>query len=102
LLFLRGVWFSLLAGPDHIGVMLSPVLGVALDHWSLDDQEPLAGPKWNGRDTYFVYYAYASKPEPLTFSFDLKVSKNYCLPYLLENILRELALHLTVLQETWD
>ncbi|XP_021931492.1 endoplasmic reticulum metallopeptidase 1-like [Zootermopsis nevadensis] len=59
-------------GPDHIGVMLSPVPGVTLDHWSLDDQEPLAGPKWNGRDTYFVYYAYASEPKPLTFSFDLK------------------------------
>lgn len=73
---LRRVRFSLLAGPDHIGVMLSPVPGVALDRWSLVDQEPLAGPKWNGRDTYFVYYAYASEPEPLTFSFDLKVSKD--------------------------
>lgn len=99
MLVLRRVWFSLLAGPDHIGVMLSPFPGVALDRWSLDDQEPLAGPKWNGRDTYFIYYAYASEPKPLTFSFDLKVSKKYCLSYLLENRLRKLSLQLTRLQE---
>jgi hypothetical protein len=63
------------AGPDHIGVMFSPVPGVTLDHWSLDEHEPLAGPKWNGRDTYFIYYAYASDPDPWTFSIDLKVNK---------------------------
>jgi hypothetical protein len=63
------------AGPDHIAVVLSPVPGVTLEHWSLVEQERLAGPKWNGRDTYFVYYAYASNPEPWTFSVDLKVNK---------------------------
>jgi hypothetical protein len=62
-------------GPDHIGVMLSPVPGVTLDHWSLYDQERPSGPKWNGRDTYFIYYAYASDPGPWTFSIDLKVNR---------------------------
>ena len=60
-----------------MGIMLSPVQNVTLDHWSLDDHKPLAGPQWNGRDTFFIYYAYASDPEPLTFSIDLKVNKNY-------------------------
>lgn len=60
-----------ITGPDHIGVMLSPFSGVSLERWSLDD-EPLAGPKWHERDTYFVYYAYASDPGPWTFSINLK------------------------------
>jgi hypothetical protein len=57
--------------------MLSPVRNVTLDGWSLDDHKPVAGPQWNGRDTFFVFYAYASDPEPLTFSVDLKVNKSY-------------------------
>jgi len=61
-----------ITGPDHMGIMLSPVQDVTLDHWSLDDHKPLAGPQWNGRDTFFIYYAYASDLEPLTFSVDLK------------------------------
>ena len=60
-----------------MGIVLSPVQDVTLDRWGLDDHKPLAGPKWNGRDTFFVYYAYASDPEPLTFSVDLKVIKYY-------------------------
>lgn len=59
-------------GPDHMGIVLSPVQDVTLDGWSLDDHKPLAGIKWNGRDTFFIYYAYASDPQPLTFSVDLK------------------------------
>nr|CAD7263210.1 unnamed protein product [Timema shepardi] len=60
-------------GPDHIGVMLSPVSGVTLDRWSLVEGEPLKSSKWNNRDTYFVYYSYASDPEPLVFWIDLNV-----------------------------
>ena len=60
-----------------MGIVLSPVQDVTLDRWSLDDHKPLAGPQWNGRDTFFVYYAYASDPQPLTFSVDLKVNKNH-------------------------
>nr|CAD7460312.1 unnamed protein product [Timema tahoe] len=60
-------------GPDHIGVMLSPISGVTLDRWSLVEGEPLKSSKWNTRDTYFVYYSYASDPEPLVFWIDLNV-----------------------------
>ncbi|XP_071454875.1 endoplasmic reticulum metallopeptidase 1-like [Hetaerina americana] len=65
-------------GPDHMGLMLSPVHGVALKGWRLllpeeGDGGPLSGPKWNGRDTYFVYYGRASSPEPWIFSLDLSL-----------------------------
>nr|CAD7408723.1 unnamed protein product [Timema cristinae] len=43
------------------------------DRWSLVEGEPLKSSKWNNRDTYFVYYSYASDPEPLVFWIDLNV-----------------------------
>lgn len=61
-------------GPTHIGIMISPVKNVALESWSFEGTKPLAGPKWQGRDTYFVYYAYGQTPTPLEFSLDFKVS----------------------------
>jgi hypothetical protein len=60
-------------GPTHIDVMISPVLGVELTEWSLNSKKPLAGPMWNGRNTYFIYYAYGLKRVPLRFSMDFKV-----------------------------
>ncbi|XP_063241668.1 endoplasmic reticulum metallopeptidase 1-like isoform X2 [Bacillus rossius redtenbacheri] len=68
-------------GPDHIGVMMSPVPGATLEKWSLVDGEPLRSAKWNNRETYFVYYSCASDPEPWRFWIDLNVpdKMNYTL-----------------------
>lgn len=60
-------------GPTHIEVMVSPVLGVDLVRWSLESKKPLKGPLWNGRPTYFIYYAYGLERVPFTFSMDFKV-----------------------------
>ncbi|KAG5898671.1 hypothetical protein JTB14_030621 [Gonioctena quinquepunctata] len=59
-------------GPSHLGVMLSPVEGVVLDGWSLETDELLAGPLWNGRKTYFIYYAYGLEAVPFELSLDFK------------------------------
>lgn len=64
-------------GPSHMGVLISPVIGVEIDNWSLPTDGPLAGPVWNGRNTYFVYYAYGLEPKPFVFSIDFKVPKNH-------------------------
>lgn len=53
--------------------MVSPVNGVELTRWSFEGTEPLAGPLWNGRETYFIYYAYGRTPVALEFSMDFKV-----------------------------
>lgn len=60
-------------GPDHMGLMVSPVEKAQLLRWSILDEPPLAGPKWNKRETYFVYFSYADKPKPWIFSLDLRV-----------------------------
>nr|XP_012220395.1 PREDICTED: endoplasmic reticulum metallopeptidase 1-like isoform X1 [Linepithema humile]XP_012220396.1 PREDICTED: endoplasmic reticulum metallopeptidase 1-like isoform X2 [Linepithema humile] len=61
-------------GPDHVGIILSPYKGVHLEKWSILDEKPLQGPKWNDRETYFIYYACASDCVPYTFSIELNVS----------------------------
>lgn len=64
----------LFPGPDHIGIIISPYKDVHLEKWSISNKEPLKGPTWNGRETYFVYYACASDCTPYTFSIELNVS----------------------------
>ncbi|XP_039276206.1 endoplasmic reticulum metallopeptidase 1 [Nilaparvata lugens] len=60
-------------GPDHMTLLVSPRDGMELIGWSVDASKPLAGPKWHGRNTYFVYYSCASDPEPWRFYIDFKV-----------------------------
>lgn len=60
-------------GPDHMGLMVSPVKESELLRWSILDEPPLSGPKWGGRETYFVYFSYADKPKEWVFSIDLRV-----------------------------
>ncbi|KAK7861774.1 hypothetical protein R5R35_010791 [Gryllus longicercus] len=59
-------------GPSHMGLMVSPYKGVSLLEWSFVSGDPLAGPNWQGRPTYFVFYGCASDPEPWTFWIDVK------------------------------
>ncbi|XP_060528863.1 endoplasmic reticulum metallopeptidase 1-like [Cylas formicarius] len=69
-------------GPTHIGVMFSPVRGVKILNWSLPPDHPLAGPSWQGRDTYFIYYAYGLDPVPLNFSIDFEIPPDHIGPVM--------------------
>ncbi|XP_076294654.1 endoplasmic reticulum metallopeptidase 1 isoform X2 [Lasioglossum baleicum] len=60
-------------GPDHISIILSPYRSVHLERWSILGGKPLQGPKWNDRETYFVYYSCASDCTPYTFTVELNV-----------------------------
>ncbi|XP_015429200.1 PREDICTED: endoplasmic reticulum metallopeptidase 1-like [Dufourea novaeangliae] len=60
-------------GPDHISIILSPYKGVHLEKWSVLEGTALQGPKWNDRETYFVYYSCASDCVPYTFTVELNV-----------------------------
>lgn len=64
-------------GPDHMGLIISPRSGVSFEGWSISNARPVKGPKWQGRDTFFVYYASALDLNPWTFHLDLKVSVNW-------------------------
>lgn len=54
--------------------MLSLYDNVKLKEWSLSTGEPLKGPLWNGRLTYFVYYACANDIVPWDFWIDIEVN----------------------------
>ncbi|XP_066909236.1 endoplasmic reticulum metallopeptidase 1-like isoform X2 [Halyomorpha halys] len=69
---IRRYHFSVI-GPDHMTFILSPILDADLISWSILNEKPLAGPSWNGRKTYFIYYSCGSDPLPLNFTVDLKV-----------------------------
>ncbi|XP_076681167.1 endoplasmic reticulum metallopeptidase 1 isoform X2 [Andrena cerasifolii] len=62
-----------ITGPDHISIILSPYKSVRLERWSILEGKALQGPKWNDRETYFVYYSCASDCDPFTFSIELNV-----------------------------
>jgi len=65
------------AGPDHITFLLSLYDGVRLKDWNLNSGEPLEGPRWNDRPTYFVFYACANDIVPWDFWIDLEVKTVY-------------------------
>uniref|UniRef100_A0A146L905 FXNA-like protease n=1 Tax=Lygus hesperus TaxID=30085 RepID=A0A146L905_LYGHE len=60
-------------GPDHMRIMISPIQGVKLVTWSFANGTILPGAKWGLRDTYFIYYSYASYPGPLYFWMKFKI-----------------------------
>lgn len=64
-------------GPDHITFLLSLYDGVKLKDWNLSGDDPLEGPQWNGRPTYFVFYACANDIVPWDFWIDLEVKTIY-------------------------
>ena len=71
--------FCLCAGPDHITIFISPLLGIHIISWSFGHKEPviintLPSLDDEGRDTHFVYYAYGQKPsKPWSFHIDFYV-----------------------------
>lgn len=56
-----------------MNVVLSPKDGVKLTRWSVEPGDPLLGGNFNGRPLYFIYYGYASEPEPWHFWVDFQV-----------------------------
>lgn len=71
-----------ITGPDHISIILSPQSGVRLERWSIIEGKPLQGPKWNDRETYFIYYSCVSDCTPYVFSLELNVTAPQKVPYL--------------------
>nr|XP_023012163.1 endoplasmic reticulum metallopeptidase 1-like [Leptinotarsa decemlineata] len=64
-------------GPPHLGIIISPVQGVELESWSLKTDELLAGPLWNGRKTYFIYYAHGLDAVPFVLSLNFKIPEDH-------------------------
>merc|ERR1712106_929385 len=45
-------------GPDHMGVFISPAMGIRIKSWSLADGNVLEGPQWKmGRPTHYIFHS---------------------------------------------
>ncbi|KAK4885667.1 hypothetical protein RN001_001938 [Aquatica leii] len=70
-------------GPCHMGIMISPTLGLELKSWSVVEGKPLAAaPLWNNRQTYFIYYGYSGDSVALNFSMDFKIPLQHSGPIM--------------------
>lgn len=57
-----------------MGLIISPKANVKFLRWSINDEEPLKGPKWKDQETFFVYYASSSNPEPWIVDLEFMVN----------------------------
>jgi len=65
-------------GPDHMGVFLSPALGVSLKSWSLAGGKVLAGPPWKGgRATHYIFHSHGKEQDTFTFWLELEVPRSH-------------------------
>jgi hypothetical protein len=67
--------FLIAKGPDHMGLFISPVNDVKLVKWSIleDFEVPKSGPKWQNRDTHFIYYFSTNSSKEFNFHLDIEV-----------------------------
>ncbi|XP_040581648.1 endoplasmic reticulum metallopeptidase 1 [Lepeophtheirus salmonis] len=65
-------------GPDHMGIFISPAVGVKLTSWSFVEGKILNGPSWiDNRPTHYVFYSHGISPTPWEFWLEFKVPKSY-------------------------
>jgi len=65
-------------GPDHMGVFISPAMGIRLVTWSLAQGTVLEGPQWkHGRPTYYIFHSQGKDVEPWEFWLDLEVPRSH-------------------------
>lgn len=65
-------------GPDHMGVFLSPAIGVSLKSWSLAEGEVLEGPEWRlGRPTHYIFHSSGKDGESWQFWLELEVPRSH-------------------------
>lgn len=67
--------FVNITGPDHMTMQVSPCSGVDLVAWSVGSGVPrLRSARFQGRDTYFLYFAYGLRSAAWRLRFDLRIS----------------------------
>ena len=65
-------------GPDHMGVFISPAIGITLRSWSLAGGELLAGPEWKmGRPTYYIFASSGKESDSFEFWLEVEVPRSH-------------------------
>lgn len=61
-------------GPDHMGILISPMHGTSIQYWSFNQGIIPSQFNFNGRETFFVYFAYAVDSSAYSFFVDIEVN----------------------------
>ena len=61
-------------GPDHITLLVTPNKGNKLVKWSITDELPIGQQDYDGRMTYFTFYAHGFYSKPWDFWVDFEVN----------------------------
>ena len=65
-------------GPDHMGVFISPAVGISIKSWSLADGNLLPGPEWKmGRPTYYIFASSGKESDSFEFWLELEVPRSH-------------------------
>lgn len=65
-------------GPDHMGVFLSPAIGINVLSWSLAGGEVLKGPEWRaGRPTHYIFHSSGKDNDSWEFWLELEVPRSH-------------------------
>jgi len=65
-------------GPDHMGVFISPAVGISINTWSLADGQLLQGPEWKmGRPTYYIFASSGKESDSFDFWLELEVPRSH-------------------------
>ena len=65
-------------GPDHMGVFISPAVGVNIRTWSLAGGQLLEGPEWkHGRPTYYIFFSSGKETDSFEFWLECEVPRSH-------------------------
>jgi len=65
-------------GPDHMGVFISPAMGIRIKSWSLADGNVLEGPEWKmGRPTHYIFHSSGKENDSWEFWLELEVPRSH-------------------------
>ena len=65
-------------GPDHMGIFLSPAVGIHVKSWSLAGGKLLEGPQWKmGRPTYYIFASSGKQSDSMEFWLEVEVPRSH-------------------------
>jgi len=65
-------------GPDHMGVFISPAIGILVKSWSLAGGEVMEGPEWKmGRPTHYIFHSSGKENDSWEFWLELEVPRSH-------------------------
>uniref|UniRef100_A0A336LFA8 FXNA-like protease n=1 Tax=Culicoides sonorensis TaxID=179676 RepID=A0A336LFA8_CULSO len=83
----RREYTFVLAGTDHMSVVISPLKGAKIINWSFTETMSKYSKLWNNREVYYINYVHgvdSNNMKPYEFTFVVETDENFGLQYSFE------------------